>query len=301
MFYLTELGNRLKEARVAKGMSLDDLQSVTKIQKRYLSGIEEGNYEMMPGKFYVRAFIKQYCEAVGLDSEEIFDQYKSDVPVVYNEELPDKLSRVQTKSTVKTEDSKLMASLPKILGVIFVILAAVLIYLLVSNYVSKSDNKTENETTNEEVNYDESKDSPLNDENKDEESAATEEVKEEPAAPTEEKPEPEEVKQELTSVSSSGKNSTYELKNAKEFKLKVTSIGETWVNIQNGSGKSIFQGTLKKDQVQEIDFTNETGAVIVIGNAAETEIFVNDEKLAYAISPAQSVTQNVTIQFTKAQ
>ncbi|RFU67840.1 helix-turn-helix domain-containing protein [Bacillus sp. V59.32b] len=298
---MTELGNRLKEARVAKGMSLDDLQSVTKIQKRYLSGIEEGNYEMMPGKFYVRAFIKQYCEAVGLDSEEIFDQYKSDVPVVYNEELPDKLSRVQTKSTVKTEDSKLMASLPKILGVIFVILAAVLIYLLVSNYVSKSDNKTENETTNEEVNYDESKDSPLNDENKDEESAATEEVKEEPAAPTEEKPEPEEVKQELTSVSSSGKNSTYELKNAKEFKLKVTSIGETWVNIQNGSGKSIFQGTLKKDQVQEIDFTNETGAVIVIGNAAETEIFVNDEKLAYAISPAQSVTQNVTIQFTKAQ
>ncbi|CAH0346117.1 hypothetical protein BCI9360_02435 [Bacillus sp. CECT 9360] len=301
---MTELGTRLKEARVAKGMSLDDLQNVTKIQKRYLTGIEEGNYDMMPGKFYVRAFIKQYCEAVGLDSEEIFDQYKSDVPVVYNEELPDQLSRVQSKSTVKTEDSKFMASLPKILGIIFVILAAILIYLLVSNYVSTSDNKTdnENETANEEVNYDESNDSPLNDENKHEDSAATEEEKkEEPAAPTVEEAEPEEMKQELTSVSSSGKNSTYELKNAKEFKLKVSSIGETWVNIQNGSGKSIFQGTLKKDQIQEIDFTNETGAVIVVGNAADTEIFVNDEKLAYAISPAQSVTQNVTIQFTKVQ
>ena len=46
MFYLTELGNRLKEARVAKGFSLDDLQEITKIQKRYLIGIEEGNYEI---------------------------------------------------------------------------------------------------------------------------------------------------------------------------------------------------------------------------------------------------------------
>ncbi|MDA6131043.1 helix-turn-helix domain-containing protein, partial [Escherichia coli] len=48
-------------------MSLDDLQKVTKIQKRYLMGIEEGDYSMMPGKFYVRAFIKQYAEAVGIE------------------------------------------------------------------------------------------------------------------------------------------------------------------------------------------------------------------------------------------
>lgn len=298
---MTELGNRLKEAREAKGMSLDDLQNVTKIQKRYLIGIEEGNYEMMPGKFYVRAFIKQYCEAVGLDSDEIFDQYKNDVPVVYNEEVPDQLSRVQTKtkSTVKTEESKFVASLPKILGTIFVILAAVLIYLLVSNYVSNSNNETEdkNETTSEEVNYDESKDSPLNEE----EPAAKEEEKEEPAAPAKEETEPEQLKQELTAVSSSGKNSTYELKNAKEFKLKVSSIGETWVNIQNGSGKSLFQGILKKDQAQEIDLTNDNGAVIVAGNTADTEIFVNGEKLEYAISPDQSVAQNITIQFTKVQ
>ncbi len=64
---MTGLGERLKEARTAKGYSLDDLQSITKIQKRYLSGIENEDYSMMPGAFYVRAFIKQYSEAVGLD------------------------------------------------------------------------------------------------------------------------------------------------------------------------------------------------------------------------------------------
>ncbi|MCG6183460.1 helix-turn-helix domain-containing protein, partial [Anoxybacillus sp. LAT_26] len=68
---MTELGKRLREAREEKNMSLDELQEMTKIQKRYLIGIEEGNYAIMPGTFYVRAFIRQYAEAVGLDPDEL--------------------------------------------------------------------------------------------------------------------------------------------------------------------------------------------------------------------------------------
>ena len=73
---MTELGKRLREAREEKNISLDELQEMTKIQKRYLIGIEEGNYAIMPGNFYVRAFIRQYAEAVGLDPDELFEQYK---------------------------------------------------------------------------------------------------------------------------------------------------------------------------------------------------------------------------------
>jgi cytoskeletal protein RodZ len=299
VFDLTELGNRLKEAREAKGMSLDDLQQVTKIQKRYLIGIEEGNYDMMPGKFYVRAFIKQYCEAVGLDPEEIFDQYKGDVPVVYNEELPDPLSRVQSRNTVTTTNSKFMDLFPKILAGIFIIGAVVLIYVLVVKYVNTTDNKTKDESSTEAVNYKERKNSPLNNETKDKQAAKK--ANEQKNIPKEQKQQLASVKQELATVSTSGKNSTYQLKNAKKFTLKVLSTGATWVNIKNGSGKSFFQGTLKQNQSQTIDFTNETGAVIIIGNAANTDIFVNEEKLQYAISPVKTVTQNVNIQFAKAQ
>jgi cytoskeletal protein RodZ len=55
---LTELGKLLKEKREEKGMSLEELQTATKIQKRYLAAIEEGNYDVLPGTFYARAFIK---------------------------------------------------------------------------------------------------------------------------------------------------------------------------------------------------------------------------------------------------
>ncbi|MFJ7309003.1 helix-turn-helix domain-containing protein [Peribacillus frigoritolerans] len=302
MFYLTELGNRLKEAREAKGLSLEDLQELTKIQKRYLIGIEEGNYSMMPGKFYVRAFIKQYCEAVGLDSEEIFEQYKSDIPSVYSEELPEQLSRVQSRKTIPAGDSKVVELLPKILAAVLVIGAAVLIWVLVLNYMSNPDNDDKKDAKQSDaVDYNKSEDFNKEEDNADqkqnEEKADSSEKKNEDDTAVKD----EEKEQNLAVTSSSGKNSTYELKNTDTFKLKVTSKGSPWVGIKNGEGKLLFQGTIEKDKSQEIDFTNEKEAVINIGRAYETEIYVNDEKLEYSISPTEVNTQLVTIQFTKAE
>ena len=106
-------------------------------------------------------------------------------------------------------------------------------------------------------------------------------------------------KQEITATQSSGKTTVYELKNADRFELKVVSTGATWVNILNGKGTSFFSGTLKKgeNESQVIDFSKEMEAVLVIGKSTETEIYVNDEKVEYAIPPTQSVTQNITIRY----
>ncbi|WP_311315183.1 MULTISPECIES: RodZ domain-containing protein [unclassified Bacillus (in: firmicutes)] len=302
MFYLTELGNRLKEAREAKGLSLEDLQELTKIQKRYLIGIEEGNYSMMPGKFYVRAFIKQYCEAVGLDSEEIFEQYKSEIPSIYSEELPEQLSRVQTRKTIPAGDSKVVELLPKILAAVLVIGAAVLIWVLVLNYMSNPDNDDKKDAKQSDaVDYNKSEEFNKEEANADQKQTEDKSDSSEKKNEDDTAVKDEEKEQNLAVTSSSGKNSTYELKNTDTFKLKVTSKGSPWVGIKNGEGKLLFQGTIEKDKSQEIDFTNEKEAVINIGRAYETEIYVNDEKLEYSISPTEVNTQLVTIQFTKAE
>lgn len=297
---MTELGNRLKEARTARGLSLDDLQEATKIQKRYLVGIEEGNYEMMPGKFYVRAFIKQYCEAVGLESEEIFEQYKTEVPAIASQELPDQLSRVRTRKTLSPSTSKFMEIFPKILVSIFVLGAIILVYVLwVNNNNGKSsDNPVVKEEAN--VNYGETENSPLEKEKDKEEKKEPEEQTTEPADDESEGTEDEaELEQELASVSTTGTNSTYELKNTDKFTLKLAAKGETWVSIKNANGKSVFEGILKDSESKEIDFSEETEATIRIGNAAATEIYVNEELLEYSVSPTKSTTQTVSIQFTK--
>ena len=296
---MTELGNRLKEARLAKGLSLEDLQSITKIQKRYLIGIEEGNYSSMPGNFYVRAFVKQYAEALQLNPEEIFETYKNEIPATHNEDLPEKLSRVKTRKTVTEGSSKIFDIIPKVLIGIFIIGAAGLLYYFFVNNVGDKANDQINEE-NEPVKFVRSENLDKADETEKENTKENEEEeKNDDQKTVEENPVVETPKQELTAVQNSGKNSTYDLKNADKFVVKLVSTGQTWVNVKNSSGQSKFQGLLSTTGTQstEVDLTGDTKAVIVVGRAVDTEIYVNDQKLEYAIAPTDVVQQNVTIQF----
>ncbi|MBO7746586.1 helix-turn-helix domain-containing protein [Paenibacillus sp. MWE-103] len=77
---MSDLGALLKKAREQRSLSLDDIQDLTKIRKRYLEAIEEGNYSVLPGSFYVRAFVKNYAESVGLDAEEVLRLYNKEIP-----------------------------------------------------------------------------------------------------------------------------------------------------------------------------------------------------------------------------
>ncbi|QJC52222.1 helix-turn-helix domain-containing protein [Paenibacillus albicereus] len=77
---MSELGQTLRTAREESGLSLDELQEMTKIRKHYLIAIEEGNYSALPGSFYARAFVKNYAEAVGLNAEEVLSYYKNELP-----------------------------------------------------------------------------------------------------------------------------------------------------------------------------------------------------------------------------
>jgi cytoskeletal protein RodZ len=296
---VTELGNRLKEERLAKGLSLEDLQSITKIQKRYLIGIEEGNYSSMPGNFYVRAFVKQYAEALQLNPEEIFETYKNEIPATHNEDLPEKLSRVKTRKTVTEGSSKIFDIIPKVLIGVFIIGAAGLLYFFFVNNVGDKANDQVNEE-NEPVKFVRSENLDKADETEKENTKENEEEKNDEQKTVEENPVVETPKQELTAVQNSGKNSTYDLKNADKFVVKlVSTTGNTWVSVKNGSGISKFNGMLSNTGTQstEVDLAGESKAVIVVGNAVGTEIYVNDQKLEYAIAPADQVVQNITIQY----
>lgn len=77
---MSDLGGLLKKAREQRGLTLDDVQDATKIRKRYLEAIESGDYKVLPGSFYVRAFVKTYAETVGLDAEEVLRLYHRELP-----------------------------------------------------------------------------------------------------------------------------------------------------------------------------------------------------------------------------
>jgi cytoskeleton protein RodZ len=63
----TTPGARLREAREAQGLSLDEIAARTRVPLRQLEAIETSNYEALPSITYSVGFAKAYARAVGLD------------------------------------------------------------------------------------------------------------------------------------------------------------------------------------------------------------------------------------------
>lgn len=71
------IGERLKEARLKKGLSLKEVEAELRIRKVYLEALENDNYSAMPAEAYTRAFLRTYAEYLGLDPVEIMKEYES--------------------------------------------------------------------------------------------------------------------------------------------------------------------------------------------------------------------------------
>jgi cytoskeletal protein RodZ len=73
------VGQRLKEAREAKGMSLEDIAAQTRIPTRHLSSLEVSEWDNLPAATYSIGFAKNYASVVGLDRNEIGEQLRAEM------------------------------------------------------------------------------------------------------------------------------------------------------------------------------------------------------------------------------
>jgi cytoskeleton protein RodZ len=72
-------GQRLREAREAAGMSLEDVATATRIPTRHLESLEKGDFAKLPAPTYSIGFARSYATAVGLDRAEIGDQLRAEL------------------------------------------------------------------------------------------------------------------------------------------------------------------------------------------------------------------------------
>ncbi len=77
---MRELGEYLKQMRQAKGLSVEDVASATKISVAYITALEEGDFEKLPTDIYVRGFIKSYGQLLGADLDELNSRYETEKP-----------------------------------------------------------------------------------------------------------------------------------------------------------------------------------------------------------------------------
>lgn len=293
---MTELGQKLKEAREAKGLTIDQLHEITKIQKRHLVAIEEGNYDVLPGAFYARAFIKQYADAVGLNGEELLVEHQSTIPQSEKREVPQVSTGQKTQETMQKSSSWPIADhMPKILVALLVIAVGVVIWFVFQALTGKDDEKVPS-AQSEKIEVQKAKDSPLDtkkDEVKAEEPKKEEPKKEEPKK--EEQPAQPTGQQEVKVVGTTGKVSTLEIHNNKTLELELSGKGASYVDVKDDAGNVILNATVQEGQIEKRDVSTLKEVRLNIGNATNVEVKLNGQVVAYPLDPEKELHQRLVI------
>jgi cytoskeletal protein RodZ len=72
-------GQRLREAREALKLTIEDIAAQTRIPTRHLASLEAGDWDKLPAPTYSIGFAKNYASAVGLDRNEIGEQLRTEM------------------------------------------------------------------------------------------------------------------------------------------------------------------------------------------------------------------------------
>lgn len=144
MFFLEELGQKLKEAREKIGVSIEEAAEDLNIRHSQLENIEAGNIKAFKDVFYLKYFIRDYAKYLGLNYEELVDEfneflfdYTSKIPVdvikTTNEQpKPEEKKKIISPYTLERKRPLIISS--RFIYTAIVILIIIILYLLINYY-----------------------------------------------------------------------------------------------------------------------------------------------------------------------
>jgi cytoskeletal protein RodZ len=286
---VSELGQVLQRAREEKGISLDDIQRITKIQRRYLEAIERGHFHVLPGHFYARAFIKSYAEAVGLDPNHIMSHFQSDLPAQPPQEQVERLRR--RRAAAASQPLQAGRWVTKTLLVLFIALIIGVIYIAV---VNSNDLETRPVPGNNNA---------IVPEVTQPQGAAGTPVTPPPAAqapqppatteqPPLTTPAPQEQKPALAFESQQGTLYNYTLAGGEKITVKLKAVQDKcWFGVAEAKGKKFkVEGTLQKGEEKVVELGKT--AFVRLGKPSAVEMTVNDQPVETA---KMKVTSNIQV------
>jgi cytoskeletal protein RodZ len=68
-------GEKLRQQRELRGISLRDISEATKISVRFLQALETDRIDILPGGIFRRSFVREYARFVGLDPERMVSEF----------------------------------------------------------------------------------------------------------------------------------------------------------------------------------------------------------------------------------
>jgi cytoskeleton protein RodZ len=133
------LGEKLRQAREERGISISEVAEQTRISPHYLASIENDDYRTLPGGIFNKGFVKSYAKYVGLDEQEALADYSR--LITSQEGVSDDEPKTY-KPEVLTDDRTSGSTLPTIIvaAIILGLMAWGLITLV--NYIQNNQSQT---------------------------------------------------------------------------------------------------------------------------------------------------------------
>lgn len=293
-----QIGERLREAREEKGLSLEDIQQKTKIQSRYLQAIEEDNLDDLPGKFYARAFIKEYALAVDLDPSEVLEGFDEEKIQSQTEDNAPYARMSRSNEPKEAKGASFLSFLPTVIVVILIIVIIFVGIILYQKYWSSEDDSADNPNDNE-VYRDANEEKPDN-ENEEAEENENDENENEENENDEEEQEPEFSVDEKGEGTSPESKMTYTY-DSDDVELTFEVEEEAYFLLQNGDEETLEETTLNPDAEPEpIDVSDEDQLYINVGYAPGVKMYLNDVEMEYPVSAGDENHQKLRIDLEKA-
>lgn len=296
-----EIGQILKDTREQKQLSLDDIQEMTKIQKRYLAAIEEDNLNALPGRFYARAFIKEYALILDLDPDILLQYFDEDDIQPEEETVQYSNLRRQRRERSSSKSSAILSFLPNIIVVLLVIGILFVAWTLTQKALSTNSANENSKQGSDEIIRN------VNEANDDSEEESNEKQGDDDEDENDEQQEPvQEIEAEF-SITSKGTGSspqstmdfTYQ---GEQVLLSLDVTADTYVALSGGSGKNYYDGLLQPGtEVEDFDVSSEESVFINIGNASGLSVSMNGVKLEYPVDPNAYVHQKLDISLKKTE
>lgn len=100
---MDNVSKMLKEARLAKGLSLEEAEAATSIRKLYLDAVEEGEFDKIPGDVFTKGIIRTYGNFLGLNGPDLVNIYKAQNSGLTKEAVAPKPIRMVEKISISPQ------------------------------------------------------------------------------------------------------------------------------------------------------------------------------------------------------
>jgi cytoskeletal protein RodZ len=73
---MPEIGSTLREARMRARIDITEVEQATKIRAKYLRALENEEWNLLPGSTFIKSFLREYADFLGLDARTLVEEYK---------------------------------------------------------------------------------------------------------------------------------------------------------------------------------------------------------------------------------